>query len=154
MDDDGPTVTETKTPSTKTRRRKTRKESSMLDNLKREWALFWAGFQGPWTDAEQIRQSPETLTPEQLKNLKKSLSEERKKLYQGLEQVKEEIDLLTEKRELLKSRGESEQEILAQLSELHDRGQKISEDLARVDHRLKLTRSQESFQKKRSEAMA
>lgn len=125
---------------------------SFVESLKNEWNLFWAGFQSDDEVAEVAKNKPEDLSLDQLKSIKKSLSDERKRLNQRLETLRKEIEINTAKLDSLKIVGGKIDETLQRLSELNDSGQQISEQLARVDHRLKLARTQEG--RLRSELLA
>lgn len=150
MDDDSHPETTIKTKAKKTKSPRTLKtkaaqRDSFVESLKNEWNLFWAGFQSDDESAEIAKNAPEKLTRDQIKTIKKSLSDERKRLNQRLESIRKEIDINQAKLESLKIVGGSQEDTLQRLSELNDTGQQISEQLARVDHRLKLARTQEGF---------
>lgn len=149
MDDDSHPQTQNRTKPKKSKsprkvKAKADHPESFVESLKNEWNLFWAGFQSDEASLEMGKKDPEELSLDQLKALKKSLSDERKKLNQRLETLRKEIDINTAKLDSLKIVGGQTEEILQRLSELNDSGQQISEQLARVDHRLKLARSQET----------
>ena len=149
MDDDSHPENKNQTKAKKTRSPKSVKskaEPTFVESLKNEWNLFWAGFTSDDEHAANVvRNTPEKLSIEQLKSIKKSLSDERKTLNQRLETLQKEIDMNQAKLESLKIVGGSITEVQQRISELHDTGQQISEQLALVDHRLKLARSQEGL---------
>lgn len=157
MDDDSHPQTQNRIKPKKTKsprkvKAKADHSESFVESLKNEWNLFWAGFQSDETSIEIAKKDPEELSLDQLKTLKKTLSDERKKLNQRLETLRKEIEINTAKLDSLKIVGGEIEETLQRLSELNDSGQQISEQLARVDHRLKLARSQET--RLRSEILA
>lgn len=157
MDDDSHPQTQNrikpkKTKSPRKMKAKADHPESFVESLKNEWNLFWAGFQSDDEVAEVAKNKPEDLSLDQLKSIKKSLSDERKRLNQRLETLRKEIEINTAKLDSLKIVGGKIDETLQRLSELNDSGQQISEQLARVDHRLKLARTQEG--RLRSELLA
>lgn len=156
MDDDSHPENKNRTKAKKSKSPKSLKakaDAGFVESLKNEWNLFWAGFSSDDEAAANLaRNAPEQLNLDQLKTIKKSLSDERKSLNQRLETLRKEIDINQAKLESLRIVGGSIEEIQQRLSELNDQGQNISEQLARVDHRLKLARSQEGLL--RSELLA
>lgn len=145
MDDDSrrqQSQSRSKTKKPRTVRSKSDPKTSFVQDLKTEWSLFWAGFKAD--DETLPLDKPEELSLDQLKTLKKSLSDERKKLNQKLESIRKEIDVNTAKVDSLKIVGGKTEEILLRIADLNDQGQKVSEQLARMDHRLKLARAQEN----------
>lgn len=120
---------------------------SMLQSLKTEWQMFWHGLIGD-DDAEAepdafITGKLETLSLDQLRELTRVLSQDRKKLNQKLESISKEIDLNSAKLESLRLVGGDTEETVERLNTLSDLGQKVSQELTLLDNKLKHTRKYE-----------
>lgn len=135
-----------------------KKKKSFVDDLKIEWSLFWEGIVGdeeisPKAEDKDalIAERLELLSAEQIKALTKALSADRKKLNQRMESLSKEIDLNTAKLESLKLVGGEPEDTEDRIHELHDLGQNISEQLDKINTRLKLARKREAALKKASQ---
>lgn len=114
--------------------------------LIKEWNLLWASL---IEDAEGVPLTTvEDLTLEELSHkergelvsLKKALSEKRKRLNQKLESIQKETDLNIAKLESLKLVGGDIESTENKINELSDLGQKISDDLEKIDEKIKILR--------------
>jgi hypothetical protein len=122
---------------------------SFVDSLKNEWNLFWESLVGENQEKEtEILPAPTPLTLEQVKALTKALSADRKRLNLKLEEIRRQIEENSARLETLKVVGGSEEETFHLLSELSDQGQKVSEQLHKVDERFKIARAREDEIKK------
>ncbi len=130
-----------------------KKKKSFVGGLKTEWNLFWETIIGddetPDNEGPLKTKDPfvtgklETLTMDQIKAITKALSSDRRKLNQRLESLAKEIDENTAKLESLKLVGSETEETRISINELHDLGQSISEQLNRINERLKKARQTE-----------
>ena len=110
---------------------------SFLDSLKNEWSLLW----GSLLDEEDpkdvlaseaaLNNKVSQLTLDQVRNLTKGLSLERKHLNMKLEQVQREIEELSQN-------AETYQEQIAQLT---DQGLAYSEALHKLDEQIRCVRN-------------
>jgi len=85
----------------------------------------------------------EALSPDQVRELTRVLSQDRKKLNQKLESIQKEIDLNSVKLESLRLVGGNVEETVQRLNTLSDMGQSMSEELARLNEKIKLARKSE-----------
>lgn len=128
-------------------------DQSFLDELKEEWNLFWASIKGDDHEGGQESDDPfvngpyQDLTLEQVKDMKKSLSSDKKRLNQRLEALKREMDTLSARIENLKMVGGDIDETQTMLLELNDFGQNLSEQLSKLDRRIKQAREREQVLK-------
>lgn len=140
-----------------------KKQNSFITGLKAEWSLFWDNLiedEDKATDAEiaieakaqELRDKSkdpfvtgkiESLSPEKIKVITKALSADRKRLNQKLESLNRELDLNSAKLESLRLVGGSQDDTVARIHELSDLGQVLSEELDRINERLKIARSVE-----------
>ncbi len=126
---------------------------SFLQELRKDWTMFWHAFVG---EAESISEAinsnemtvPQPLTLEKVKELTKSLSQNRKKLNQQLEKIKKEIDESTSRVETLNLVGGSIHETIDRIAELNKLGQKTNHELTVVNEKIKKARRIESQLKK------
>lgn len=131
-----------------------RADKSLVNSLKNEWSLFWESISGE-EDEEQNgekldgREDPfvtgklSILTLAQIRAMTKALSQDRKRLHQKLESLHKELELNTAKLESLRLVGGQDEETIQRINELNDIGQTISDELAKLDSRLKLARDKE-----------
>lgn len=117
-----------------------------------EWRLLWEGLIGD-TEVDTENDPFETgrlesLTLDQVKAITKSLSTDKKKINQTLEMINREIDEKTEKLSTLQLVGGDKDETIESLHELTDVGLKMSEQISKIDARLKAARAQEDLLKK------
>lgn len=118
---------------------------SILKSLKNEWSLFLEAFQGEEENkkSENEELEIEPLDLEQIRQLTKALSDDRKKLNQKLESLSKEIDLNSAKLESLRLVGKEDQVVLQRIHELHDLGQGLAQAVTKLDLRLREMREQE-----------
>jgi seryl-tRNA synthetase len=119
--------------------------SSLMKQLKAKKGLqpsksepsFWDYFTGE----EDFKTSNlPALRLDEILNITKSLSDERKKINQKLERINKEIDLLSIKIESLKLVGGNDEETFERISELTNQGEKLSQELEKLDSNLKMVR--------------
>ena len=121
-----------------------RNSSSIVKGLKSEWSLFWESLKG-----ESLREDPfetgkvESLGLDQLHEITKALSEDRKRLNQKLEILNKELELNSLKLESLHLVGGEDEGTLKRIGELNDIGQVLSEQLNRLDEKIRWTRTKE-----------
>jgi|GEM_PF-957915 len=123
---------------------------SFAEGLKTEWQLFWHGLLGsedensPQSEAELVVAGRlKSLTVEQIKQISRALSQDRKRLNQHMEKINSELENSTQTIENLKLVGGDPDEVLAKLHRLTDAGQQLSLQLQKVDEQLKKLREQE-----------
>ncbi len=142
-------------------RKKQAKSHGFVEGLKTEWNLFWETILGEeHGEAEAAAQALggtkdpfvtgklESLSLEQIKAITKALSSDRRKLNQRLETLSKEIEENSQRLESLKLVGGEQDETVQKINELNDLGQTLSEQLDRINARLKLARSREDVIKK------
>ena len=134
-------------------RRSLRNSDSMLNGLKTEWNLFWHTILGDEDETIEIRDPFETgkldaLSAEQIKAITKALSADRKLLNQKLEYLNKEVDLNNAKLESLRLVGGEPEETEERLRQLSEMGFGISEQLNKINERLRLIRQREDQIKK------
>ena len=135
---------------------KTKKSASFVDGLKTEWALFWETILGDDETAETDTDSKdpfvngklETLSLDQIKAITRALSSDRKKVNQRLESLSKELEMNTAKLESMKLVGGDTEEPMQRINLLSDQGQGLSEQLIKINERLKLARACEDALKK------
>lgn len=127
-----------------------------MDGLKTEWALFWETILGD-NETEEIQTDSkdpfvngrlETLSLEQIKAITRALSSDRKKVNQRLEAISKELEMNTAKLESLKLVGGDIEDPMERINVLSDQGQTLSEQLIKINDRLKLARQHEDVLKK------
>ena len=133
---------------------------SFMEGLKTEWNLFWETILGDEPEESESQATGaktkdpfvtgklESLTLEQIKAITKALSSDRRKLNQRLEKLRQEMDEYTMKLENHQLLGGEPAEAQAKINELSDLGQSISEQLDRINERLKMARQREGAIKK------
>ncbi len=115
--------------------------------------MFWHGLVGDSEDhAEQQDLFPiarlESLTLEQVRELTKVLSMDRKRLNQRLEAIQKEIESHAGKLETLRVMGGNTEETVNRLTQLSDLGQTIGHELTKLNDRLKVARGREDLIRK------
>lgn len=124
---------------------------SIVQALKNEWSLFLEAFQKEDQPSDGKPRISETFEASQLdllglnevRELTRVLTDDRKKLNQKLESINKEIDLNTAKLESLRLVGAEDSEILKRIHELNDLGQSVANTLGKVDRRLRAIRQKE-----------
>jgi len=114
---------------------------SVVKNLKNEWALFWDSISGDEKEKDAFETGKlEVLNLEQLREIIKALSQDRKRLNQKLESLNKELELNSVKLESLRLVGGEDEDTLKRIGELNDIGQVLSEQLSKLDEKIKWTR--------------
>jgi hypothetical protein len=114
---------------------------STVRSLRNEWALFWESITGVDNSEDAFQTGKlEILSPEQLHEIAKALSQDRKRLHQKLESLNKELELNTAKLESLRLIGNDEEDTLRRIGELNDLGQILSEQLNKLDEKIRWTR--------------
>jgi len=142
-------------------RKKKAKSHGFVEGLKTEWNLFWETILGEEHDeaaAAEKEQTKdpfvtgklETLTLDQIKAITKALSSDRRKLNQRMETLNREIEENSQRLESLKLVGGEPEDTVQKINELNDLGQTLSEQLNRINERLKIARSREDKIKKQA----
>lgn len=126
---------------------------STVSKLKTEWALFWESIAGEEIEDEASLQAKAddafhtgklgSLGAEQLQEISRALSQDRKRLHQKMESLHKELDLNAAKLETLRLVGSSEEETLKRINELNDIGQVLGNQLAKIDEKIKWTRTKQ-----------
>jgi chromosome segregation ATPase len=142
-------------------RKKKAKSNGFVEGLKTEWNLFWETILGDEHDGEATAEKEqtkdpfvtgklETLTLDQIKAITKALSSDRRKLNQRMETLNREIEENSQRLESLKLVGGEADGTVQKINELNDLGQTLSEQLNRINERLKIARSREDKIKKQA----
>jgi hypothetical protein len=120
---------------------------SILKNIKDEWALFWESIAGEGQSEDAFETGKlEILDLNQLHEITKALSQDRKRLNQKLESLNKELELNSAKLETIRLVGGKDDETLKRINELSDVGQVLSDQLNKLDEKIKWTRHrQEEF---------
>lgn len=119
--------------------------NSIVKNLKNEWTLFWesiAGEEPISADAFETGKL-DILSVDQLQEITRSLSQDRKRLNQKLESLNKELELNTAKLESLRLVGSEDNSTVQRINELSDIGQFLSEQLHKLDEKIRWTRSKQ-----------
>lgn len=120
---------------------------SIVKNLKNEWALFWESIAGEGQEEDAFETGKlEILSLDQLHEITRALSQDRKRLNQKLESLNKELELNSAKLESIRHIGGEDEETLKRINELSDIGQVLSDQLNKLDEKIKWTRvRQEEF---------
>lgn len=127
---------------------------NLVNNLKNEWSLFWDSLSSDFIDVEEDPFKTgriQVLSQEQIRDISQALSKSRRLVNQKIEALNKEIELNSAKLESLRLVGGSEEETLKRIHELSDQGQALSQELAKIDERLKLIRETEDLLKKQNQ---
>ena len=121
---------------------------SIVKALKNEWSLFLEAFQGDEEEKEIPSEDLgdgklEVLSLDQIKEIAKVLSVDRKKLNQKMESLSKEIDLNSAKLESMRLMGGEGESVLKRIHELHDLGEAMARALENLDKQLRAVRRQE-----------
>lgn len=119
-----------------------RSRRSLVESLKGEWKLLWETLAGDLQNEEHSEEDLdheklEVMTLEKVRELTKSLSENRKSLNQKLEKLNKEIDLNAAKLESLQLVGSKDERTLKRMEDLTDQGQSMAESLQKLDLKLR-----------------
>jgi hypothetical protein len=114
---------------------------SIVKGLKNEWALFWESIAGEGTSQDAFETGKlEVLNADQLHEITKALSQDRKRINQKLESLNKELELNSAKLEGLRLVGGAYDDTIKRISELNDIGQILSEQLHKLDEKIRWTR--------------
>ncbi len=125
---------------------------SLVNNLKNEWSLFWDSLSGDFIEGES--EDPfktgkiQVLSLEQIREITKALSKNRRQVNQKIESLSKEIELNSVKLETIRLASGHDDDVVSRINELSDQGQLLSQELAKIDERLKLIRQSEEEVKK------
>lgn len=125
-----------------------------MNNLKNEWSLFWDSLSADFTEDSNDPFKTgrvQVLSLEQIRDITKALSKTRRLVNQKIETLTKEIELNSAKLDSLRLVGSSDEETVKRISELSDEGQALSQELARIDERLKLVRQTEESIKRKNQ---
>lgn len=160
MDDDSRTTSKKtlskqapRKPRPKAPAKKKENKNSFVGSFKNEWAMFWEGLTGSTAeirdhqDDEFARMKLAPMSMKQIKEITRSLSQEKMKLNQRLESIHRELELNSAKLNSLKLVGGSSEEVLSRINELTDQGQKLASELELLDQRLKIVRKSQATDK-------
>lgn len=127
--------------------------SSILKSLKNEWSLFLQAFQSDENTQDTDKNDPidshqnvDDISFEEVRDLTKTLTEDRKKLNQQLEILAKELEQSSDKLENLRLVGGQEEGTLQKIHDLNDLGLSITEQLAKIDKRLRQIRAKDFIQ--------
>lgn len=120
---------------------------SIVKSLKNEWALFWESIAGEGQEEDVFETGRlEVLSLDHLQEITRALSQDRKRLNQKLESLNKELELNSAKLESIRHMGGEDEETLKRINELSDIGQVLSEQLNKLDEKIRWTRvRQEEF---------
>lgn len=123
--------------------------TSMVNKLKNEWSLLWDSISSEFEPKDPFESGRiKALSLDQVREISKALSKTRKQVNQKIESVNREIDLNAAKLESLRLVGAQEDDTVRRLHELSDQGQALSQELSKLDDRLKMVRETEDLIKK------
>ena len=129
--------------------------SSLVNNLKNEWSLFWNSLSGDFVESES--EDPfktgkiQVLSLEQIRDITKALSKNRRQVNQKIESLTKEIELNSAKLETVRLVGGQDEAIVFRINDLSDQGQILSQELSKIDERLKIIRHTEEEVRKSSQ---
>ena len=129
--------------------------SSLVNNLKNEWSLFWNSLSGDFIESET--EDPfktgkiQVLSLEQIRDITKALSKNRRLVNQKIESLNKEIELNSVKLETVRLVGAHDDDIIHCINDLSDQGQVLSQELSKIDERLKIIHHTEEEVRKNSE---
>jgi methyl-accepting chemotaxis protein len=115
--------------------------------LRTQWQLFWHGIIGDDENSEN-KNSFQTnylnnLTIDQIKQITRALSQDRKKLNQKIEQINKTIEEVSGRIEGLNLVGSDTDATLKEITFLTDEGQNLSLELQKVTEYLRTLRERE-----------
>jgi uncharacterized phage infection (PIP) family protein YhgE len=117
--------------------------TEILEQNQSEWQKFWEFFKKDALELSGVSdQSLEIgkIDRATLKELTKNLSNGRRRINQQLEKIKSEIDSTSSKIESIRLVGGEDAEAIAEMNRLHDLGEKLSEELSKLNEKLKQVR--------------
>lgn len=120
------------------------------NSILKEWNLFWQSFlgedeplAGENSEKSEIIERIEKLNQEQIKDLARALSRDRKVINQKLEHLNKEIELNMAKLDSLELVGGDVEDVRKRMEALHDLGQRLTNSLEKVDLKMKAIRNRE-----------
>lgn len=113
---------------------------AIVDTLKTEWSLFWDSLLGDHEQDPFDSSEVQKLSLDQLKEISKSLSSEKKKINLELEKINKSIEASTTKLENLKLVYGDLEETLDNLQMLSSEGDLLNQKLQRLDSRIQKAR--------------
>ena len=113
---------------------------AIVDTLKTEWTLFWDSLMGDHEKDPFDSSEVQKLSLDQLKEISKSLSSEKKKINLELEKINKSIEASTTRLENLKLVNGDLDETLDDLERLSSEGDQLSQKLQRLDGRIQKAR--------------
>lgn len=119
---------------------------NFLDSLKDEWSLFWAaiiGDEAPVAEKTVEELAIKNLSPEQLRQVIRTLSNDRRRIHRRLEAINKEIEENTLRLQTLELVGGEKEDTLKEIERLSDLGLQISSELEKLNIRLKEIRRSE-----------
>jgi methyl-accepting chemotaxis protein len=114
---------------------------SRSSGLREEWKLLLHSFLEDHSKQVDLINQVQQLSADQLKAIKKDLSQRRKKLNQAIEKIKIKIDQLSGVIENLDLVGSDSSGLLKEIDFLSREGEKISEEIQIVDEKIKKVHS-------------
>ena len=129
--------------------------NSLVNNLKNEWSLFWNSLSIDFVESES--EDPfksgkiQVLSLEQIRDITKALSKNRRQVNQKIESLNKEIELNSVKLESVRLMGTQDEDIVLRINELSDQGHLLSQELSKIDERLKLIRRTEEEVRKNNQ---
>ena len=129
--------------------------NSLVNNLKNEWSLFWNSLSGDFVESET--EDPfktgkiQVLSLEQIRDITKALSKNRRLVNQKIESLNKEIELNSIKLETVRLVGTQDDEIVHRINDLSDQGHVLSQELSKIDERLKIIHHTEEQVRRNSE---
>ncbi|MFP5520041.1 MAG: hypothetical protein ACLGGX_09070 [Bdellovibrionia bacterium] len=124
------------------------KNKSFLDSLKTEWSLLWSNLVDEEPKVAPVNEKDlaskvKKLSAEQVRQLSKGLSLERKHLNMKLESTQKELELCHAKCESMKVVGADTTEMRERIESLTDQGVALSEALQKLDEQIRVIRNRE-----------
>jgi len=119
---------------------------SLVYSLKNEWSLLWQSIAGDHEQEVDLRTMSEdqrNLTLDDLRAMSRELSQDRLRLHRRLESLHKEIELNTAKLDSLRLVGADNEETVRRINELSEQGQRTSQELADLDHKIRMARDHE-----------
>ena len=121
---------------------------SIVKSLKKEWSLLIEAFQGEEDDPEgeleiYDKGKIEVISRDEMRELTKELTENRKRINQQLEYLSKQIEESSARFEGLNLVGGDTSETENRIQELNDLGLNLTEALSKIDKKLRDVRDKE-----------
>lgn len=121
------------------------KPNAFLESLKHEWSLFWASFSEDG-DTDQKQKTSYTLEMEKLSNIElneiiKQMSSYKKEIHKRIEDIQQEIEENQLKIESVQLVGGEIDGILEDIEALREEGFTLTEEIDKIDLKLKSIRN-------------